>query len=60
MKQLEFYGERPSLPNRADILAHTSEVLRQVEGAYIVSGGWVGSDAWFGSGMTAVEVKKWM
>jgi hypothetical protein len=41
-------------------LAHTAEVLRQVKGANIVSGGWVGSVAWFGSVMTAVEVKKKM
>jgi hypothetical protein len=31
MKQLEFYGERSSLPNGAEILAHISEVLRQVK-----------------------------
>jgi hypothetical protein len=61
MKQLEFYGEQSSLPNGADILAHTAEVLRQVEGAAdVVSGRWVGGDAWFGSVMTAVEVKKRM
>jgi hypothetical protein len=60
MKQLEFYGEQSSLPNGADILAHTEEVLRQVEGADVVIGGWVGGDAWFGSVMTAVEVKNSM
>jgi hypothetical protein len=60
MKQLEFYGEQSSLPNGAKILAHTAEVLRQVKGADVVSGGWVGDDAWFGSAMTAVEVKKRM
>jgi hypothetical protein len=60
MKQLEFYGERSSLPNGPDILAHTAELLRQVEGANVVSGGWFGGDAWFGSFMTAVEVKKRM
>jgi hypothetical protein len=60
MKQFEFYGEQSSLPNGAEILAHTSEVLRQVKGADIVSGGWVGGNAWFGSVMTAVEVKKRM
>jgi hypothetical protein len=38
--------------------AHTAEVLRQVEGAGVIEGGWVGGDAWFGSVMTCVEVKK--
>jgi hypothetical protein len=60
IKQLEFYGERSSLPNEAEMLAHTAEVLRQVEGADVASGGWVGGDAWFGSVMTAVEVMKRM
>jgi hypothetical protein len=60
MKQFEFYGERSSLPNGAEILAHTAEVLRQAKGADVVSGEWVGGDAWFGSVMTAVEVNKRM
>jgi hypothetical protein len=47
-----------SLPNSPDMQAHTAEVLRQVEGASVRRGGWVGGDAWFGSVMTAVEVKK--
>jgi hypothetical protein len=60
MKQLEFYGEQSSLPNGAEMLAHTAEVLHQVEGANVVSCGWVGNEAWFGSVMTVVEVKKRM
>jgi hypothetical protein len=39
MKKLEFYGEQLSLPNGAEIGAHTAEVLCQVEGANVVSGG---------------------
>jgi hypothetical protein len=57
MKQLEYYGERARFPNCALILAHTAEVLRQVEGTNVVSSGWVGGDAWFGSVTMAVEVK---
>jgi hypothetical protein len=60
VRQLEFYGDRSSLPNGAEILAHTAEVLHQVEGADVVSGGWVGGDAWFGSAMTVVEVTERM
>jgi hypothetical protein len=60
MKQLEFYRELSILPNGAEILAQTAEVRHQVEGADIVSGGWFGGDAWFGSVMTAMEVKKKM
>jgi hypothetical protein len=55
-KQLEYYSERYSLPNGAEIGSHTAEVLHQVEGANVASGGWVGGDAWFGSVMTTVEV----
>jgi hypothetical protein len=50
-------GQRSSLPNGVEIGAHTAEVLRQVDGADVVDGGWVGGDAWFGSVLTAVEVK---
>ena len=54
----KFHGEESYLPNREPVGAHTAEVLRQVEGAGVEKGGWVGGDAWFGSIMTAVEVKK--
>jgi hypothetical protein len=50
--------ERSSLPTSPEIQAHTAEVLRQVEGAEVEIGGWVGGDAWFGSVMTCVEVMK--
>jgi len=50
--------EPTSLPKKEEMSAHTAEVLRQVEGAGLPVGGWVGGDAWFGSVMTSVEVKK--
>jgi len=50
--------ETTSLPKKEEMSAHTAEVLRQVEGSNLPRGGWVGGDAWFGSVMTAVEVKK--
>jgi hypothetical protein len=52
-------GEEPtSLPNSPDMQAHTAKVLPQMEGASVRRGGWVGGDTWFGSVMTAVEVKR--
>jgi hypothetical protein len=51
-------GEPTCLPNSPDMQAHTAKVLQQVEGTSVRRGGWVGGDAWFGSVMTAVEVKK--
>jgi hypothetical protein len=50
-----FHGETSSLPGSPLITAHTAEVLRQVDGAKVPEGGWVGGDAWFGSMMSAVE-----
>ena len=50
--------ETTSLPKKEEMSAHTAEVLRQVEGAGLPVGGWVGGDAWFGSVMTAVELRK--
>ena len=47
----------PGAPNKLSIQAHTAEVLRQIEGAGLGDGGWVGGDAWFGSIMTCVELK---
>ena len=44
------------LPKSPPIAVHTAEVLRQVKGAGVEKGGWVGGDAWFGSIMTLVEV----
>jgi hypothetical protein len=54
----EFHGDDSSMPNGCKILTHTAEVMRQVKGAKVVEGGWVGGDAWFGSVITAVEVMK--
>jgi hypothetical protein len=53
----KYHGLDSSLPTvGTKIGTHTAEVLRQVEGAKVPRGGWVGGDAWFGSVMTAVEV----
>ena len=57
-RRKKFHGEESYLPNREPVGAHTAEVLRQVEGAGVEKGGWVGGNAWFGSIMTAIEVKK--
>jgi hypothetical protein len=54
----KFYDEDSSLPGTPPVPQHTAEVLRQVEGAKVIEGGWVGGDAWFGSVITAVEVYK--
>ena len=53
-----FFGKETVLPGEPKVGAHTAEVLRQVEGAKLKPGGWAGGDAWFGSVMTAVEVKR--
>ena len=53
----EFYNEPSHLPGNPPITAHAAEVLRQVKGARIPKGGWVGGDSWFGSVLSAVEVK---
>jgi hypothetical protein len=58
MKVKEYVGEKSSMPNGMEIPAHAAEVLRQIEGAKVVEGGWCGGDAWFGSMVTALEVKK--
>jgi hypothetical protein len=58
MKQKEYFGEKSSMPNGMEIPAHTAEVLRQIKGANVVEGGWVGGDVWFGSMATALEAKK--
>lgn len=50
--------EKSHLPTEDDIQAHVAEVLRQVEGAGLKRGGWVGGDAWFGSVMSCVELMK--
>jgi hypothetical protein len=39
MKNRLYYGGRSSMPNSAEIGARTAEVLCQVEGANVVSGG---------------------
>ncbi len=51
----EFFDEPSSMPGDAKIPAHTAETLRQVQGAGVQKGGWVGGDSWFGSVTTAVE-----
>ena len=48
---------KTSLPREEPMSAHTAEVLRQVNGAKVKEGGWVGGDAWFGSVMSCVEVR---
>jgi hypothetical protein len=58
MKQNEYFGEKYSMPNGMEIPAHAAEVLRQIKGANVVEGGWVGGDAWFGIMVTALEAKK--
>jgi hypothetical protein len=52
----KYFNESSHLPGNPPITAHAAEVLRQVEGAQIPKGGWVGGDAWFGSVLSAVEV----
>ena len=47
---------RSSLPNSPEVQAHVAETLRQVNGAKVRAGGWVGGDAWFGSVMSSVEL----
>jgi hypothetical protein len=54
----KYNGELSSLPDGTKVGAHTAEVLRQVEGAGVQRGGWVGGDAWFGSVISSVEVFK--
>jgi hypothetical protein len=54
----KYNAEPSSLPDGTRIGAHTAEVLRQVEGAGVPTGGWVGGDAWFGSVVSSVEVFK--
>ena len=41
-----------------EVTTHTAEVLRQVEGADLRQGAWVGGDAWFGSVATVLELYK--
>jgi hypothetical protein len=44
-------------PGGGDLPVCTAEVLRQVKGSGLVKGGWVCGDAWFGSVVSAVELK---
>jgi hypothetical protein len=48
-QEKKYVGGIPSLPKREPIMANVSETLRQCESANVADGGWVGSDAWFGS-----------
>jgi hypothetical protein len=57
ISQKKKINKKSHLPNGAFVPAHTAEVLRQVEGAGVSKGGWVGGDSWFGSFLSAVEVK---
>ena len=53
------YQDRTSrMPDKPPIKTHTAEVLRQVEGAGVVEGGWVGGDAWFVSVASCIEIMK--
>jgi hypothetical protein len=57
-KQKEYHNDKSHLPNGVDINARCAETLRQDEGVNVVEGELVGGDAWFGSVMTAMELKK--
>jgi len=53
------YQDAPSsLPDKSLIKTRTAEVLRQVEGASVVKGSWVGGDTWFSSVALFVEIYK--
>jgi len=55
----KFFNEKSYLPGDSTfVTAHAAEVLQQVEGAKVPEGGWVGGDSWFGSVLSAIEVKK--
>jgi hypothetical protein len=58
MKQKEYFGEKSSVLNGMEIPAHKAEVLRQINGANVVEGGWVGVNARFGSMVAGLEAKK--
>jgi len=54
----KYFNEKSSLPGDLSfITAHAAEVLQQVEGAKGPEGDWVGGDSWFGSVLSAGEVK---
>ena len=57
--QKKYAQDTSHMPDRAPLSSSTAEVLRQVEGVNPGKGdsSWVGGDAWFGSVLTAVEVK---
>ena len=44
-------------PGGGDLPGATAEVLWQVKGSGLVKGGWVCGDAWFGSVVSAIELK---
>lgn len=46
-----------SVPGVTNIPVHTAEVLRQCKYSGLKEGGWIGGDAWFGSVVSAVELK---
>ena len=52
----KYQDEPSSMPDKTPIKSHTAEVLRQVEGAGVIEGGWVGGDAWFGSIASCIEI----
>jgi hypothetical protein len=57
--QKDFLGLRSSRPDGAEISAHTAEVIRLVSKSGLPDlGGWAGGESWFGSVITAVEVRK--
>ena len=41
----KYQDKTSSMPDKPPIKTHTVEVLRKVEGAGVVKGGWVGGDA---------------
>ena len=50
-----FFNEESYLAGRSIVTTHAAEVLCQVERAKVPPGGWVGSDSWFGSILSAVR-----
>ena len=54
----KYQDETSIMTDKPPIKTHTVEVLRQVEGAGVVKGGWVGGDAWFVSVASCIEIMK--
>jgi len=60
----QFFNEKKSnLPDGAFVLAHTADILRQVERVGVPKRGWIGGVSWFGSvlsfGLHSSWVMRW-